>query len=464
MQEDLVRRPQFLAPSRPLDAVLIFTEDGQALVTLHQNAFADAELRLWKDNNGDGFIDGSTQTLLATGFTSDPKGLAVDENTGRLFVSGSGASLSEVRVLLDGNGDRIAESPAAQPYVDGADAGALLGSDAGYRTLHFEPKSRTLHMLVDVTSPVSQAVLCAKETWGPQTQPTSLGIFQNPVPTSEHIYAKQKDASTIVVWLTDSFFSTYEYQGSPSNCSPTPGVEVVLIGRSSAARRSVFHPSIAICTVVFKTKATRIVVTNLNWDSLSFTDGVNGSPQLYDLRATKSNAPCQNNPATSDAMLNTTANGTGFVDWGAFGTPVSPTQWRGRLICSWESTPDTASCCMNGRVSAYTYLTGAASVNPLGACARNSLPLPSGTFPGGRFEEITTCEWNLAGGNPVDTKATAPAPWGNAFNGTQFGCTAPFPFNFKLDGQENIVTRTNGGRTDGEGTYQKVFIEVDCKL
>ena len=131
-----MRRPQFLAPSRPLDAVLIFTEDGQALVTLHQDAFAHAELRLWKDNNGDGFIDGSTQTLLATGFTSDPKGLAVDENTGRLFVSGSGASLSEVRVLLDQNGDRIAESPAAQPYVDGADAGALLGSDAGYRTLH----------------------------------------------------------------------------------------------------------------------------------------------------------------------------------------------------------------------------------------------------------------------------------------------------------------------------------------
>jgi len=120
---------------------------------------------------------------------------------------------------------------------------------------------------------------------------------------------------------------------------------------------------------------------------------------------------------------------------------------------------------MNGRVSAYTYLTGAASVNSLGGCRMNNLPLATGNFAGGRFEEITTCEWNLAGGNPVDTKATPLAGWVNAFFGTGTGgCTAPFPFNFKLDGQENIVTRTNGGRTDGEGTYQRVFIEVDCRL
>ena len=46
---------------------------------------------------------------------SATKGLAVDQNNGRLFVSGSNAFTSEVRVLLDNNGDRIAESPATLP-------------------------------------------------------------------------------------------------------------------------------------------------------------------------------------------------------------------------------------------------------------------------------------------------------------------------------------------------------------
>ena len=389
----------------------------------------------------------------------------MDGNTGRLFVSGFNQGDSEVIVLLDDNGDRIANAPYPSPYLVGSEGIPVVGDGVSFLRMHFVSEAPALELLCDVSGPQPRkAVLCAPETSGPQTTPTSLGAFLDPAPsTAENIYARKKDSSTIVVWLTDSLFGTLEVEGSIGSCAAMPGgAGQKLISRSSASRRSALDPSVAICTVVFTASAVQQVTIQQAFDSV---DPNTVHAHTYELTASKANPNCQGNPSgvgQADTMAN--ANGAGVVDWGLFGTPTSSTWWRGRIITNWISAPDAASCCGGNRVSMYSYASRATLLpNGGGICDQNQLAITPLEQSGGMFVETPTCKWDLGGGKPVDTFASPASGWTQAFRGTSQFCTAPFGFTFTTR-QTNRVTRLSGGRSDGESAYQKIFIEVDCRL
>jgi hypothetical protein len=220
---------------------------------------------------------------------------------------------------------------------------------------------------------------------------------------------------------------------------------------------------VAICTVVFTAAAGQQVTTRQFFD---LVDPNTINPHTYELTAVADNPNCQGNPSPAIGQVDTMANahGSGVVDWGLFGTPTSSTWWRGRIITNWISAPDAASCCGGNRVSIYSYRSQATlTPNAGGICDQNLLTIISPEQSGGMFVETPTCKWDLGGGKPVDTFASIAAQWTQAFRGTSHFCTAPFGFTFTTQ-QRNWVTRLSGGRSDGETAYQKIFIEVDCKL
>ncbi|MBN1420802.1 MAG: hypothetical protein JXP34_18670 [Planctomycetes bacterium] len=148
-----------------LDAALIDISGGsygdQALVTLHEVDGSEF-LVISRDSDEDGIIDAGDPVYVTDEVLTDPKGLAVDGRTGRVFVSGLIDDVPSVVFYEDSDGDKVVDTATAYVYFDDDDA----GGDIEYPAIHYLAEDKTLLVLAIEDGEERASIICVKDKGG----------------------------------------------------------------------------------------------------------------------------------------------------------------------------------------------------------------------------------------------------------------------------------------------------------
>ena len=436
----------FSLPSMPIDAVLIDTADGQALVTLHDINGTDS-LYLWKDNNADGIFDDQQTTLLVSGAVHLPKGLAVDSKTARVFITGQNDfAYSVVAFYQDTDGDKLVDSASTPAYMDEVGSLSVLqATDLEFLGLHFVADARKLLVLTDdLGQNQARLVACARDREDLFTVPASVSLYIDQISEeSNAIYAIRLSSGAVRAWVTIQDWLVYQLEAS--DCTVPIGSEFIL-SLPNSSETAANNAAFLLCNVRFTAPGNRQGWSILRFDSGTHQEGL----QKWIVNATKNPGSCPRNasPATATATTGGGQAATAVSSWSDGQTRT--TQFKARLITRWASGPDIGYCCPTRR-SEYKYHRSITYHGlTYGFPATDPNPLLGGTFR----EDPTFCGWQ---GEPEGAKDS----WdSNGWREKPLGT-----FSVAVSPQKNEVSRfpNPGGRNDGETTFQSVTVSVHCR-
>lgn len=148
---------------------------------MHETAGGTELIVISWDSDDDAWIDDGDQIELSDDALEDPRGLATDGRTGRIFVSGlkeiESAMTRAVVYYADSDGDKRIDEGSSALYFDGTD---LTGHGA-YPGIHFLPEEQTLLFLTIADDGLGEVdVAFNPGVARPFEQPYQCGTFRDP--------------------------------------------------------------------------------------------------------------------------------------------------------------------------------------------------------------------------------------------------------------------------------------------